>query len=157
MTYERSRDARIEESAVKDVYTLVYDAPRPELFLKDAMMRRTVGPGAPIADPRRLEWNVPEPEIGLVLGKAGRIVGYTIGNDVSSRDIEGREPALPAAGEGLRGRVLVRPRRARRPTGAAQLPADSARHGRVGAEGVRGRDVDRADEALVRGARRAGS
>ena len=46
VTYERSRDARIEESAVKDVYSLVYEAPRPELFMKDAMMRRTVGPGA---------------------------------------------------------------------------------------------------------------
>jgi len=49
VTYERSRDARIEESAVQDVYSLVYDADRPELFLKDAACRRTVGPGGPIA------------------------------------------------------------------------------------------------------------
>ena len=98
VTYERSRDARIEESAVKDVYSLVYDAARPELFMKDAMMRRTVGPGAPIAIREDSAWNVPEPEIGLVLGTNGRIAGYTIGNDVSSRDIEGANPLyLPQA------------------------------------------------------------
>ena len=98
VTYERSRDARVEESAVKDVYTMVYDAPRPELFMKDAMMRRTVGPGAPIGIRQDSTWNVPEPEIGVVLGKSGRIVGYTIGNDVSSRSIEGENPLyLPQA------------------------------------------------------------
>jgi 2-dehydro-3-deoxy-D-arabinonate dehydratase len=98
VTYERSRDARVEESAVRDVYTMVYDAPRPELFMKDAMMRRTVGPGAPIGIRDDSSWNVPEPEIGVVLGKNGRIAGYTIGNDVSSRDIEGANPLyLPQA------------------------------------------------------------
>lgn len=98
VTYERSRDARVEESTVKDVYTMVYDAPRPELFMKDAMMRRTVGPGAPIGIRQDSTWNVPEPEIGVVLGKSGRIVGYTIGNDVSSRSIEGENPLyLPQA------------------------------------------------------------
>ena len=98
VTYERSRDARVEESAVKDVYTMVYDAPRPELFMKDAAMRRTVGPGSPIGIRDDSTWNVPEPEIGVVLGKNGRIAGYTIGNDVSSRDIEGANPLyLPQA------------------------------------------------------------
>ena len=98
VTYERSRDARVEESAVKDVYTLVYDAPRPELFMKDAAMRRTVSPGRPIGIRTDSSWNVPEPEIGVVLGTNGRIVGYTIGNDVSSRDIEGANPLyLPQA------------------------------------------------------------
>ncbi|HUG65750.1 MAG TPA: fumarylacetoacetate hydrolase family protein [Gaiellaceae bacterium] len=98
VTYERSRDARVEESTVQDVYTLVYDAPRPELFMKDAMMRRTVGPGARIGIREDSAWNVPEPEIGVVLGKSGRIAGYTIGNDVSSRDIEGANPLyLPQA------------------------------------------------------------
>ena len=98
VTYERSRDARVEESAVKDVYTMVYDAPRPELFLKDAAMRRTVAPGRPIGIRDDSKWNVPEPEIGVVLGTDGRIVGYTIGNDVSSRDIEGANPLyLPQA------------------------------------------------------------
>ena len=98
VTYERSRDARIEESAVQDVYSLVYDAERPELFLKDADCRRTVGPGAPIGIRSDSAWNVPEPEIGLVLGDAREIAGVTIGNDVSSRDIEGSNPLyLPQA------------------------------------------------------------
>ena len=98
VTYERSRDARVEESAVKDVYTLVYDADRPELFLKDADCRRTVGPGQPIGIRSDSEWNVPEPEIAVVIGDKGNVTGMTIGNDVSSRDIEGANPLyLPQA------------------------------------------------------------
>ena len=98
VTYARSRDARVDEAVVKDVYTMVYEAPRPELFLKDAMWRRTVGPGARIGIREDATWNVPEAEIGLVLGERGAIVGYTIGNDVSSRDIEGANPLyLPQA------------------------------------------------------------
>jgi 2-dehydro-3-deoxy-D-arabinonate dehydratase len=98
VTYERSRDARVGESTVKDVYTLVYEAERPELFLKDASCRRTVGPGRPIGVRADSSWDVPEPEIGLVLGEGGAIAGYTIGNDVSSRAIEGENPLyLPQA------------------------------------------------------------
>lgn len=98
VTYVRSRDARVEESAVEDVYSLVYDAERPELFFKDASGRRTVGPGAPIAVRSDSAWNVPEPEIGLVLGDGGAVTGVTIGNDVSSRSIEGANPLyLPQA------------------------------------------------------------
>ena len=92
VTYERSRDARMEESTIRDVYADVYTAARPELFLKDAACRRTVGPAAPIGIRSDSIWNVPEPEIGLVLGHRGAIVGYTIGNDVSSREIEGANP-----------------------------------------------------------------
>jgi 2-dehydro-3-deoxy-D-arabinonate dehydratase len=98
VTYERSRDARVDEATVKDVYTMVYDADRPELFLKDAGCLRTVGPGQPIGVRADATWTVPEPEIGVVLGDAGSITGYTIGNDVSSRDIEGANPLyLPQA------------------------------------------------------------
>ncbi|MFO7571287.1 MAG: fumarylacetoacetate hydrolase family protein [Gaiellaceae bacterium] len=98
VTYERSRDARVEESAVKDAYALVYEADRPELFLKDAGLRRTVGPGQPIAIRSDSRWNVPEPEIGVVITEEGGIGGLTIGNDVSSRDIEGANPLyLPQA------------------------------------------------------------
>lgn len=100
VTYERSREARMEESRAetRDVYALVYDAERPELFLKDAACRRTVGPGAPIGVRSDASWSVPEPELGLVLGRGGALLGATIGNDVSSRDIEGQNPLyLPQA------------------------------------------------------------
>ena len=98
VTYERSRDARVEESTVKDVYTLVYEAERPELFLKDAGCRRTVGPGEAIGVRGDSGWDVPEPEVGVVLGEDGAPAGLTIGNDVSSREIEGANPLyLPQA------------------------------------------------------------
>lgn len=94
VTYERSRDARLEEAQTdaRDVYALVYDAERPELFLKDAAMRRTVGPGGEIRVRADSSWTVPEPELGVVLGDGGKPVAVTIGNDVSSRDIEGANP-----------------------------------------------------------------
>jgi 2-dehydro-3-deoxy-D-arabinonate dehydratase len=100
VTYERSRDARLDEAQTdaRDVYALVYEADRPELFLKDAAMRRTVGPGGTIRTRSDSRWNVPEPELGLVLGEGGEPVAVTIGNDVSSRDIEGENPLyLPQA------------------------------------------------------------
>ena len=129
VTYERSRDARIEESAVRDVYSLVYDAERPELFLKDAACRRTVGPGAPVGMRSDSAWNVPEPEIGLVLGEEGTIAGVTIGNDVSSRDIEGANPLYLPQAKVYAGRCCARPgRRLPRPRGAARDPhADNRR------------------------------
>jgi 2-dehydro-3-deoxy-D-arabinonate dehydratase len=94
VTYARSREARLAESKTdaRDVYALVYDADRPELFLKDAGMRRTVGPGALIRVRADSRWMVPEPELGVVLGPDGQPVALTIGNDVSSRDIEGDNP-----------------------------------------------------------------
>jgi 2-dehydro-3-deoxy-D-arabinonate dehydratase len=98
VTYERSRDARLRESQVANVYDLVYDAERPELFLKDAAGRRTVGPGEPIAARADASWTVPEPELAVVLGAGGVPLAATIGNDVSSRDIEGANPLyLPQA------------------------------------------------------------
>jgi 2-dehydro-3-deoxy-D-arabinonate dehydratase len=100
VTYERSRDARVDESRVeaRDVYSLVYDAERPELFLKDAQGRRTVGPGATIGIRSDAEWTVPEPELALVLGEGGDLLGATIGNDVTARDVEGANPLyLPQA------------------------------------------------------------
>ena len=72
VTYERSRDARVHESHVADVYDLVYDARRPELFFKDAAGRRTVAPGEPIAIRTDAAWSVPEPELAVVLGAGGR-------------------------------------------------------------------------------------
>jgi 2-dehydro-3-deoxy-D-arabinonate dehydratase len=98
VTYERSRQARVEETEVADVYSLVYEADRPELFFKDAGARRTVGPGAAIGVRADGRWTVPEPELALVLGRGGSILGATIGNDVTARDIEGANPLyLPQA------------------------------------------------------------
>jgi 2-dehydro-3-deoxy-D-arabinonate dehydratase len=98
VTYERSRDARIAESQVENVYDMVYDAQRPELFLKDAAGRRTVGPRDAIGVRGDATWSVPEPELALVLDAGGRPLAVTIGNDVSSRDIEGANPLyLPQA------------------------------------------------------------
>jgi 2-dehydro-3-deoxy-D-arabinonate dehydratase len=97
VTYERSRAARVHESRVVDVYDLVYAAQRPELFLKDAAGRRTVGPGEPIAARSDASWTVPEPELAVVVGERTPLA-VTIGNDVSSRDIEGCNPLyLPQA------------------------------------------------------------
>jgi 2-dehydro-3-deoxy-D-arabinonate dehydratase len=82
---------------VVDVYALVYEAERPELFLKDAAGRRTAGPGEAIAARRDASWTVPEPELAVIVGARGPL-GVTIGNDVSSRDIEGANPLyLPQA------------------------------------------------------------
>jgi 2-dehydro-3-deoxy-D-arabinonate dehydratase len=91
-TYERGRSARMDASPFWDVYAAVHEMHRPELFLKDAAARRTVGPGAAIGIRGDSTWNAPEPEIALVLGQRGAILGYTIGNDVSSREIESASP-----------------------------------------------------------------
>jgi 2-dehydro-3-deoxy-D-arabinonate dehydratase len=97
VTYERSRDARMRESSQASVYDLVYDAARPEVFFK-ATPGRVVGPGEPVVIRADSGWDVPEPELALVLNSALEIVGYTIGNDVSSRAIEGENPLyLPQA------------------------------------------------------------
>ncbi len=100
VTYFRSRSARIEES--KDAgggtfYDRVYAAERPELFFK-AAARRVVGPGAQVRIRSDASWSVPEPEWTLLLNPQGEIIGYTAGNDMSSRDIEGENPLyLPQA------------------------------------------------------------
>ncbi|HYE98818.1 MAG TPA: fumarylacetoacetate hydrolase family protein [Planctomycetota bacterium] len=100
VTYLRSRAARIEESQDAgggDFYARVYHAPRPEIFFKGTA-HRTAGPGAPIRLRKDSRWNVPEPELALAVNARGHIVGYTICNDVSSRDIEGENPLyLPQA------------------------------------------------------------
>jgi 2-dehydro-3-deoxy-D-arabinonate dehydratase len=100
VTYYRSRNARMEESEDAgggSFYDRVYSAVRPELFFK-ASPSRVVGPGGAVRIRSDSRWNVPEPELALVISAGGRIVGYTIGNDMSSRDIEGENPLyLPQA------------------------------------------------------------
>jgi 2-dehydro-3-deoxy-D-arabinonate dehydratase len=98
VTYQRSKTARMEESeTAASVYDQVYDAPRPELFFK-ALPEKVVAPNDAVGIRKDATWNVPEPELALVFNSKGRIVGYTIGNDMSSRDIEGQNPLyLPQA------------------------------------------------------------
>jgi 2-dehydro-3-deoxy-D-arabinonate dehydratase len=100
VTYYRSRNARMEESKSAgggDFYDRVYSAERPELFFK-SMPHRVVGHRGKVAIRRDATWSVPEPELTLLANPAGKIVGYTIGNDMSSRDIEGENPLyLPQA------------------------------------------------------------
>jgi 2-dehydro-3-deoxy-D-arabinonate dehydratase len=100
VTYYRSRDARMEESKAAgggSFYDKVYNADRPELFFK-ASPRMVLGTGQDVRIRRDSKWNVPEPELTLCISSGGKIVGYTIGNDMSSRDIEGENPLyLPQA------------------------------------------------------------
>jgi 2-dehydro-3-deoxy-D-arabinonate dehydratase len=100
VTYYRSRDARMEESKSAgggDFYDRVYNAKRPELFFK-ANAHRVVGPNQKVAIRDDASWSVPEPELTLLVSPKGKILGYTAGNDMSSRDIEGENPLyLPQA------------------------------------------------------------
>jgi 2-dehydro-3-deoxy-D-arabinonate dehydratase len=97
VTFRRSRDARIEESRGLDAYDKVYLAERPELFLK-ALPGTVRGPGEPIGVRADSSWDVPEPELAVVCDRRGEVVAYAIGNDVSSRSIEGENPLyLPQA------------------------------------------------------------
>ena len=127
VTYYRSRDARMEESKASggdSFYDRVYDAERPELFFK-ATPARVVGHGQAVRIRRDSSWNVPEPELTLLIASSGDIVGYTIGNDMSSRSIEGENPLyLPQAktydqSAGLGPGILVLPH---------ALPTDTAIH-----------------------------
>jgi len=100
VTYYRSRTARMEESQTAGggtFYDRVYQAERPELFFK-SFAHNVVGPGGAVHIRKDSKWNVPEPEFTLLISPSGKITGYTIGNDMSSRDIEGENPLyLPQA------------------------------------------------------------
>jgi 2-dehydro-3-deoxy-D-arabinonate dehydratase len=91
VTYERSRAGRIAESTEGGIYDRVYVARRPEVFFK-ATAQRVVGDGGAVGIRADSAWNAPEPELGLVLNAAGEIFGYVVGDDVSSRSIEGENP-----------------------------------------------------------------
>ena len=152
VTYLRSRDAREEESAVKDVYTRVYEAKRPELFFK-ANGWRVAGHDMPIRVRDDSAWNVPEPELALVINSAGEIVGHTICNDVSSRDIEGDNPLYLPQAKVYNGSCAVGPGIHFGNTRPAEGPDDRPRDHARRPHGVHGRDAHVADQAL---ARRAG-
>jgi 2-dehydro-3-deoxy-D-arabinonate dehydratase len=97
VTYAWSREARVREATSKEIYVKVYEAERPELFFK-ALPEKVVGPHDWVGIRGDSQWNVPEPELALVLDPKMQIVGFTVGNDMSSRDIEGENPLyLPQA------------------------------------------------------------
>ena len=97
VTYLRSREARKSESNVGDIYERVYLAQRPELFMKSVGWR-VIPDGHGVRIRKDAKWSVPEPELVLVVNRFGEVVGYTAGNDMSSRDIEGENPLyLPQA------------------------------------------------------------
>lgn len=99
VTYLKSKEARNREAKVESnsFYDKVYDAERPEIFLKSTA-RRLIGPNEPVGIRTDSNWQIPEPELALVVKAEGEILGYTIGNDMSSRDIEGENPLyLPQA------------------------------------------------------------
>jgi 2-dehydro-3-deoxy-D-arabinonate dehydratase len=97
VTYRRSREARMEESTQKDIYALVYEADRPELFFK-APGWRVVPPDGEVGVRSDSTWDVPEPELAVLSNARGEVIAYTVGNDMSSRSIEGENPLyLPQA------------------------------------------------------------
>ena len=111
VTYLRSREARMEESKSAgggDFYAKVYDASRPELFFK-APAYRTVGHGDVVRIRKDSKWNVPEPELTLFVCSEGTIEGYTIGNDMSSRDIEGENPLYLPQAKSYNGSAAIGP------------------------------------------------
>ena len=111
VTYYRSRDARMEESKSAgggSFYDRVYVADRPELFFK-APHYRAVGQGAPVRIRRDSSWNVPEPEMTLFITSTGKIAGYTLGNDMSSRSIEGENPLYLPQAKSYNGSTAIGP------------------------------------------------
>ena len=108
VTYLRSREARETETKLKGLYDYVYSAVRPELFLKDSGLR-CVGPGEPVCVRGDSGWSVPEPELSVVLDGEFRVVGYTVGDDVSSRDIEGENPLYLPQAKVYRGSSAIGP------------------------------------------------
>lgn len=97
VTYLRSREARMEEATARDIYAMVYEADRPELFFKAAGWR-VVRPGGEVGIRSDSDWDVPEPELAVLSNTRGEVVAYSCGNDMSSRSIEGANPLyLPQA------------------------------------------------------------
>jgi 2-dehydro-3-deoxy-D-arabinonate dehydratase len=134
VTFRRSLDARLQESGGLDAYDKVYLADRPELFLK-ALPGTARGPGQPIAVRADSRWDVPEPELVVVADRRGEIVAYTIGNDVSSRSIEGENPLYLPQAKLYRGSCAVGPCLV--PEGEAPAPAGMEITLEIGRDGGR--------------------
>jgi 2-dehydro-3-deoxy-D-arabinonate dehydratase len=132
VTYATSRSARNEESGGHDLYDLVYDAERPELFFK-AAPGRARGPGGVIGVRSDSGWDVPEPELALVCDAHGEIAAYTVGNDVSSRSIEGENPLYLPQAKVYRGSCALGPCLV--PAGEAPAPEDMEIRLAIGRDG----------------------
>lgn len=154
VTYKRSKVAREEESAgAAQFYDKVYTADRPELFMK-ATPDRVVNPGDPIRVRRDSNWSVPEPELTLVVSPDLRIVGYTVGNDVSSRDIEGENPLYLPQAKIYHGACSIGPvitlAKAMPPLSDVEIHLVIRRAGKVGFEGKTSiASMARSTESLV--------
>jgi 2-dehydro-3-deoxy-D-arabinonate dehydratase len=120
VTYLRSREARVAEARTGDIYEQVYQAERPELFFK-ATGARVVGHGRPVRVRSDSSWNVPEPELVLLVNRFQEIVGYSAGNDVSSRSIEAENPLYLPQAKIYRGSCAIGP-------GIRLCPADEMRN-----------------------------
>src|SRR5436190_305773 len=139
VTYQRSKKARMEESDFSaTAYDKVYDAARPEIFFK-SLPEKVVPPGGAIGIRKDARWSVPEPELVLVINSRGGIVGYTIGNDMSSRDIEGENLLYLPQAKIYRGSCALGP--------GIEIgsPEDSARQWQIRLE------IRRADQVLFYG------
>ncbi len=140
VTYKRSKIAREEESrGAAQFYDKVYTADRPELFLK-ATPERVAGPERPVRVRADSKWSVPEPELALVIAPDGRIVGYTVGNDMSARDIEGENPLYLPQAKIYKGSCavgpLVTPVAAMPPLAGVEIKLVITRGGRKAFEGA---------------------
>ena len=163
VTYYRSRDARMEESKAAgggDFYARVYEADRPEIFFKSTP-HRVAGPGQKVRIRKDSKWNVPEPELAVVVNAAGAIIGWTICNDMSSRDIEGENPLyLPQAKVydqscGLGPCILVSPEM---PPPSTEIRIEIRRNGSAAFEGKTALDrLKRSPQSLVEWLRRDNS
>ena len=155
VTYYRSRSARMEEARTAgggDFYDRVYSAERPELFFKSTP-HRVVGPGDDVRIRKDAKWSVPEPELTLLVNHRGQIIGYTAGNDMSSRDIEGENPLYLPQAKVYTGSCALGPCVL---IGGEPLPADTpirleiARHGCTEFAGSTTlRELKRAPDTLV--------
>lgn len=121
VTYKRSEEAREAESGNSNIYTRVYQAHRPELFFK-AMGEYVVGPGEPVGIRFDAQWSVPEPELVVIFNNRLEVVGFTAGNDMSSRDIEGENPLYLPQAKIYTGSCAIGPRIWLQP-GASQWPS----------------------------------
>jgi 2-dehydro-3-deoxy-D-arabinonate dehydratase len=121
VTYKRSEEAREAESGNSNIYTRVYQAHRPELFFK-AMGEHVVGPDEPVGIRFDAQWSVPEPELVVVLNNRLEVVGFTAGNDMCSRDIEGENPLYLPQAKIFTGSCAIGPRIWLQP-GAPQWPS----------------------------------